>query len=57
MNIHLVIHVSSLKSYHRDGDDHQRNEVTRSPVAMKDTSKKEVEEILVERTRQIGLVR
>ena len=28
MKIHLVIHVSNLKPYHPDDDDHQHNEVT-----------------------------
>ena len=36
MRIHPVIHVSNLKSYHPDDDDHQRNQVTRPPVTMKD---------------------
>ena len=54
MRIHPVIHVSNLKPYHLDDDDHQRNQVTLLPVTMKDSSKKEVEEILAERTRRIG---
>ena len=54
MRIYPVIHVSNLKPYHPDDDDQQRNQVTRSLVTMKDSSKKEVEEILVERTRRIG---
>ena len=54
MNIHPVFHVSSLKRYHINDDDHRCNEVTRSPIMMKDTSQKEVEEILVEKTRHIA---
>ena len=54
MKINLVIHVSNLKLYHLDDDDHQCNQVIQPPVTMKDSSKKEVEEILVERTHRIN---
>ena len=54
MRIHPVIHVSNLKPYHPDNDDQQGNQVTWPSVMMKDSSTKEVEEILAERTRRIG---
>ena len=54
IRIHPVMHVSNLKPYCPDDDDYQCNQVTRPPVTMKDSSKKEVKEILVERTRRIG---
>ena len=54
MRIYPVIHVSNLKPYHPYNKNHQHNQVTRPLVVMKDSSKKEVEEILVERTRHIG---
>ena len=54
MRTHPVIHVNNLKPFHPDDEDQQRNQVTRPSVTMKDSSTKEVEEILAERIHRIG---
>ena len=49
MKIHLGIHVSNLKRYHKDPADPIKNQPTRGPVRANQRSNGETEEILAER--------